>query len=120
MLKSIEMKLSYDEPSSLMKMGYPTWRVPLISGHSFHMHDRRLAGRCRRVSSALPEQDLDHRKQGCYSERTVYSWVTKDDLEMDLLDAVRDALRANDADHPWLSLSDSELLRAARLYGCDR
>lgn len=41
------------------------------------------------------------RKQSYYSERTVYPWVTEDDLEMGLLGAVRDALRANDADHPW-------------------
>ena len=60
------------------------------------------------------------RKQGYYSERTVYSWVTEDDLEIGLLDAVRDALRANDADHPWLALSDGEFLRAARLYGRDQ
>ena len=50
----------------------------------------------------------------------MYPWVTEDDLEMGLLDTVRDALRANDADHPWLSLSDGELLRAARLYGRDQ
>lgn len=60
------------------------------------------------------------RKQGYYSERTVYPWVTVDDLEMDLLETVRDALRANDADYPWLALKDSELLRAARLYGRDQ
>ena len=41
-------------------------------------------------------------------------------MEMDLLDAVRDALRANDADHPWLSLSNGEFLRAARLFGRDQ
>lgn len=39
---------------------------------------------------------------------------------MGLLDAVRDAVRANDANHPWLSLSANELLRAARLYGRDQ
>ena len=73
-----------------------------------------------RVKSDVQITSMMARKQGCYSERTVYSWVTKDDLEMDLLDAVRDALRANDADHPWLSLSDGELLRAVRFYGRDQ
>ena len=63
---------------------------------------------------------LLHINKSYYSERTVYPWVTEEDLETDLLDAVRDALRANDADHPWLSLSDGELLRAARLYGRDQ
>lgn len=29
----------------------------------------------------------------------------------------REAVRANNADHPWLTLADDELLHAARLYG---
>lgn len=73
-----------------------------------------------RVKSDAQITSMMARKQSYYSERTVYKWVTEDDLEMDLLGAVRDALHANDADHPWLSLSDGELLRAARLYGRDQ
>lgn len=80
----------------------------------------RVADADVRVKSDAQIASMMARKQGYYSERTVYSWVTEDDLEVGLLDAVRDALRANDADHPWLSLSDSELLRAARLYGRDQ
>ena len=80
----------------------------------------RVADAVVRVKSDAQIASMMARKQGYYSERTVYSWVTEDDLEMDLLDAVRDALRANDADHPWLPLSDGELLRAARLYGRDQ
>ena len=80
----------------------------------------RVADADVRVKSDAQITSMMARKQSYYSERTVYSWVTEDDLEMELLDAVRDALRASDADHPWLSLSDSELLRAARLYGRDQ
>ena len=80
----------------------------------------RVADADVRVKSDAQIASMMARKQGYYSERTVYSWVTEDDLEVGLLGAVRDALRANDADHPWLSLSDSELLRAARLYGRDQ
>lgn len=80
----------------------------------------RVADADVRVRSDAQITSMMARKQGYYSERTVYPWVTEDDLEMDLLDAVRDALRANDADHPWLSLSDGEFLRAARLYGRDQ
>lgn len=83
------------------------------------MYDR-VADADVRVKSDVQITSMMARKQSYYSERTVYSWVTEDDLEMELLDAVRDALRANDADHPWLSLSDGELLRAARLYGRDQ
>lgn len=80
----------------------------------------RVADADVRVKSDAQITAMMARKQSYYSERTVYSWVTEDDLEMDLLDVVRDALRANDADHPWLSLSNNELLRASRLYGRDR
>ena len=80
----------------------------------------RVADADVRVRSDAQITSMMARKQSYYSERTVYSWVTEDDLEVGLLDAVRDTLRANDADHPWLSLSDSELLRAARLYGRDQ
>ena len=80
----------------------------------------RVADTDVRVKSDAQSTSMMARKQSYYSERTVYSWVTEDDLEMDLLGTVRDALRANDADHPWLSLSDGELLRAARLYGRDQ
>ena len=80
----------------------------------------RVADADVRVKSDAQISSMVARKQSYYSERTVYPWVTESDLEMGLLDAVRDALRANDADHPWLSLSDEELLRAARLYGRDQ
>lgn len=73
-----------------------------------------------RVKSDTQITSIMARKQGYYFERVVYPWVTEDDLEMDLLDGVRDALRANDADHPWLFLFDGEFLRAARLYGRDQ
>lgn len=80
----------------------------------------RVADADVRVKSDAQITSMMARKQSYYSDRTVYSWVTEDDLEMGLIGAVRDALRANDADHPWLPLSDSELLRAARLYGRDQ
>lgn len=80
----------------------------------------RVADADVRVKSDAQVTSMIARKRSYYSERTVYSWVTEDDLEMDLLDAVRDALRANDADHPWLSLSNGEFLRAARLFGRDQ
>ena len=80
----------------------------------------RVADADVRVKSDARVTSMMARKRSYYSERTVYSWVTEDDLETDLLDAVRDALRANDADHPWLSLSNGEFLRAARLFGRDQ
>lgn len=59
------------------------------------------------------------RKQNYYTEKTVYPWVTEDDLDLGVLAMVRREVRAARDDHPWLSLDDGELLRAARLYSRD-
>ena len=80
----------------------------------------RVADTDVRVRSDVQIAALMARKQSYYTERTVYPWVSKDDLEIDLLQVVRNALKLNDADHPWLSLDDDELLRASRLYGRDQ
>ncbi len=48
----------------------------------------RVADADVRVKSDAQITSMMARKQSYYSERTVYSWVTEDDLEMDLLDAV--------------------------------
>lgn len=56
------------------------------------------------------------RKQNLYTEQRVYPHVSKGDLDMSLLGRARDMIGSNRPDHPWLSLSDDELLRAARLH----
>lgn len=50
----------------------------------------RVADADVRVKSDAQITSMMARKQGYYSERTVYKWVTEDDLEMDLLGAVRE------------------------------
>lgn len=55
------------------------------------------------------------RKQNLYTEQRVYVHVTKADLDMDILARARELMRANRPNHPWISLSDDELLRVARL-----
>lgn len=59
------------------------------------------------------------RKQNLYTEQRVYPHVAKGDLDMSLLDRARDMIRFNRPDHPWLGLSDDDLLRAARLHAKD-
>lgn len=55
------------------------------------------------------------RKQNLYTEQRVYPHVAKDDLDMSVLDRARGLMRAYRPGHPWIGLSDDELLRAARL-----
>lgn len=59
------------------------------------------------------------RKQNIYTERRTYPYVTKDDLDLSILDKARSMISANNPGHPWLNLSDDDLLKAARLYTRD-
>lgn len=74
--------------------------------------DVRVKAESRRAAMII-------RKQGIYTEKTVYPWVTEDDLDLSLLADVRREVRAARDDHPWLQMSDGELLRASRLYSRD-
>lgn len=55
------------------------------------------------------------RKQNFYTEQRIYPHVTKEDLDMSILDRARELMRAYRPGHPWVGLSDDELLKAARL-----
>lgn len=59
------------------------------------------------------------RKKNLYTERKVYPYVRPEDLRADLLDRMRDMIRAHRVDHPWLLLDDASFFRAARLYTKD-
>lgn len=59
------------------------------------------------------------RKQSFYTEKTVYPWVAEADLDLGILSDVRREVRAARADHPWLTMGDSELLKSSRLWSRD-
>ena len=73
-----------------------------------------------RLTSDLQISSLAIRKRGLYTERRVYPWITKADLRSDLLQRTRDlAAMAHSGSHPWVTMDDDELLRAARLWSRD-
>lgn len=62
------------------------------------------------------------RKQGIFTERKIYPYVRMEDLRLDLLPKLRIMAANNNGgqEHPWMRMSDEELLKSARLYGVDR
>ena len=73
-----------------------------------------------RLTSDIQISSLAIRKRGLYTERRVYPWITKDDLRPDLLERTRKlAAIAHSGSHPWATMDDDELLRAARLWSRD-
>ena len=62
------------------------------------------------------------RKQNIFTEKKIYPYVKLEDLRTDLLPRLR-KMALNKADqpvHPWMELSDEEMLRYAGLYATDR
>lgn len=60
------------------------------------------------------------RKQNLYTEQRVLPYVRKEDLRLDLLPKIRSMVKANRDNHPWLFLSDDDLLKASRLCAKDQ
>lgn len=73
-----------------------------------------------RLTSDIQISSLAIRKRGLYSERRVYPWIKKTDFRPDLLKRVRELVAVSHAgSHPWISMTDEELLRASRLWSRD-
>lgn len=59
------------------------------------------------------------RKQNTYSENQVYPYVELADFKESLFDKVRNLARNQQPKHPWLAMTNEELLRSAGLYKRD-
>lgn len=63
--------------------------------------------------------ELHLRKQQKFTENKIYPYLKLEDLRPDLIDRARRLARGQKRDHPWLALSDEDLLRSAGLYQRD-
>ncbi len=77
-----------------------------------------------KVRSTQAIAQMAIRKQQIFTERKIYPYIKIEDLRVDLLDTIR--IRANNyhryfkkQEHPWMNMSDEELLRSANLFGHD-
>jgi ATP-dependent DNA helicase RecG len=59
------------------------------------------------------------RKQKTYSENQVFPFVSIDDFKPELFNKVRALVRSQRPNHPWISLTNEELLKSAGLYKQD-
>lgn len=59
------------------------------------------------------------RKQNVYTEQKIYPFVTLQELKPELFTLTRRLASVRNPEHPWLELSDQELLKSAGLYRRD-
>ena len=83
-----------------------------------YIYDRSRDGDFK-VSEPQLIADIYNRKRNHYSEGTIYPMVRLSDFNLDLFSTVRNLIRGKNEDHPWLSLSNEQLLKKAGLWKKD-
>jgi len=72
-----------------------------------------------RVTQPHRIAEISNRKRRIYTEDKVYPYARMKDLRLDLLPECRNLMLTRDPDHPWLKLTDEQLLLKAGLYRHD-
>jgi len=72
-----------------------------------------------RVTQPHRIAEISNRKRTTYTENTIYPATTTDDLRMDMLPRLRNLMLTRGPNHPWIDLSDEQLLLKAGLFRKD-
>jgi len=72
-----------------------------------------------RVSDPDQIAQMVNRKRTHYTEGTIYSAVRFDDFRADIFPRVRNLIRSNQPNHPWLALDDQQMQVTAGLHKRD-
>lgn len=63
--------------------------------------------------------EMFHHKRNFFTETTIYPYLSMDDLDPSLFYKVRQLIRNNKSDHPWIMVNDAQMLRDAVLWRRD-
>jgi ATP-dependent DNA helicase RecG len=72
-----------------------------------------------KVTAPHQVADIYNRKRNHYTEGIIYPAVRFEDLNESLFPKVRNLIKSNNANHPWLALNDVQLLQKAGLWKRD-
>ncbi|MBR6394436.1 MAG: putative DNA binding domain-containing protein [Ruminococcus sp.] len=59
------------------------------------------------------------RKQKDFTEKKIFPYLTIDDLDLSLMNRVRNLAKSKDPNHPWIEMDDMGIFRSAVLYERD-
>lgn len=65
-------------------------------------------------SNTTQMSELYLRKQSDFTEKKLFPYLTTDELDMTLMDRVRNLAKSKDANHPWIKMSNMEILQQDR------
>ncbi|MGB3152865.1 MAG: RNA-binding domain-containing protein [Maribacter sp.] len=83
-----------------------------------HIYDRSSDGDFK-VGEPQLIADIYNRKRNHYSEGTIYPFVRLSDFNPELFTRARNLIQGYNRNHPWLSLSDEQLMQKAGLWKKD-
>ncbi|MBN2541640.1 putative DNA binding domain-containing protein [bacterium] len=63
--------------------------------------------------------EISNRKLATYSENKIFKGVAEKDLEVGLLNRIRNMILSRNPNHPWPTLNNKELMRKAGLFRTD-
>ena len=72
-----------------------------------------------RVSNPAQIADLYNKKRSHFTENTLYPFLTFSDFKPELFPKIRNLIRSNNPNHPWLALTDEQMLEKAGLWKLD-
>ena len=72
-----------------------------------------------RVSNPAQIADLYNKKRTHFTENTLYPFLKFSDFKAELFPKIRNLIRSNNPNHPWLALSDEQMLEKAGLWKLD-
>lgn len=116
----------YLDPEIISYEGKTVIHVHIPPSAEVHTYKRVIYDRVNdadvKVTATTQIAQMYIRKQDIFTEKKIYPYVEKADLQLDMLPKLRVMARNNTADgnHPWNTMMDDELLRSAHLYGRDR
>jgi len=79
------------------------------------IYDRNEDGDFKLVNQQLIA-NLYLRKQTGYTENKVFPYLEMNDFELSKFDLVRNLSRLTRSDHPWVNMTNEEILKSARLF----
>jgi ATP-dependent DNA helicase RecG len=106
-----------DEKTILWTYIPPSSQIVMFSGK---IYDRNEDGDMDISRNSELVAAIHSRKSHDYSERKIYPFANESDLEIKrLMPKVRQLAQSHHPDHPWLALSDMEVMQSAGLYAKD-
>lgn len=90
-----------------------------VHDHSGRIYSREFEADLDVTDHQQKVSDIYLRKRNFFTESMIYPHLTMDHLDNSLFEKARQIIRNNRSDHPWLLVSDEQMLRDSTLWRID-